>query len=129
MKILLFIIISFTILLTTIRADDHIKTNPITTPMEPEAFLGAYTEMVLKMASFQKKSGFSAKTFELFALSAAAGMKCEYCIVAHTAMAKKAGATKEEIKTAIMVAGEVSLNSTVMYGNQYNQKKWRKMFQ
>ncbi len=29
-------------------------------------------------------------------------MKCEYCIVAHTAMAKKAGATQEEIKTAIM---------------------------
>ena len=25
-------------------------------------------------------------------------MKCEYCIVAHTAMAKKAGATQEEIK-------------------------------
>ena len=37
-------------------------------------------------------------------------MKCEYCIVAHTAMAKKAGATQEEIKTAIMIAGVVSLN-------------------
>ena len=56
-------------------------------------------------------------------------MKCEYCIVAHTAMAKKAGATQEEIKTAIMIAGVVSLNSTVMYGNQYNQEKWRKMFE
>jgi len=112
-----------------LNADNHIKTNPITTPMEPEAFLGAYTEMVLKMAEFQKRSGFDAKTFELFALSAAAGMKCEYCIVAHTAMAKKAGATHEEIKTAIMVAGVVSLNSTVMYGNQYNQEKWRKMFE
>ena len=129
MKIILFVIVSFTILLCTLRSDDHIKTNPITTPMEPEAFLGAYTEMVLKMAVFQKESGFDAKTFELFALSAAAGMKCEYCIVAHTAMAKKAGATQEEIKTAIMVAGVVSLNSTVMYGNQYNQEKWRKMFQ
>ena len=123
MKIILFVIVSFTILLCTLRSDDHIKTNPITTPMEPGSFLGAYTEMVLKMATFQKKSGFDAKTFELFALSAAAGMKCEYCIVAHTAMAKKAGATQEEIKTAIMVAGVVSLNSTVMYGNQYNQGK------
>ena len=36
----------------------------------------------------------------MFALSAAAGMKCEYCIVAHTAMAKKAGATEEEIKNS-----------------------------
>ena len=129
MKIILFAIVFFTISLSALKADSHIKTNPITTPMEPEAFLGAYTEMVLKMAAFQKESGFDAKTFELFALSAAAGMKCEYCIVAHTAMAKKAGATQEEIKTAIMVAGVVSLNSTVMYGNQYNQEKWRKMFQ
>ena len=129
MKIILFVILYFTISLSTLKADNHIKTNPITTPMEPEAFMGSYTEMILKMANFQKKSGFDAKTFELFALSAAAGMKCEYCIVAHTAMAKKAGATQEEIKTAIMVAGVVSLNSTVMYGNQYNQEKWRKMFE
>ena len=128
MKIILFVILYCTISLSTLKADDHIKTNPITTPMEPEAFLGAYTEMILKMANFQKESGFDAKTFELFALSAAAGMKCEYCIVAHTAMAKKAGATQDEIKTAIMVAGVVSLNSTVMYGNQYDQEKWRKMF-
>ena len=128
MKIILFVILYFTISLSTLKAEDHIKTNPITTPMEPEAFLGAYTEMILKMANFQKESGFDAKTFELFALSAAAGMKCEYCIVAHTAMAKKAGATQDEIKTAIMVAGVVSLNSTVMYGNQYDQEKWRKMF-
>ena len=129
MKIILFVIVFFSISLCTLRSDNHIKTNPITTPMEPEAFLGAYTEMVLKMSAFQKKSGFDAKIFELFALSAAAGMKCEYCIVAHTAMARKAGATQEEIKTAIMVAGVVSLNSTVMYGNQYDQEKWRKMFQ
>ena len=129
MKIILFAIVFLTISLSALKADSHVKTNPITTPMEPQAFLGAYTEMILKMAEFQKESGFNAKIFELFALSAAAGMKCEYCIVAHTAMAKKAGATQEEIKTAIMVAGVVSLNSTVMYGNQYNQEKWRKMFQ
>ena len=129
MKKIILITVSLIFLISFLKADNHIKTNPITTPMEPEAFLGAYTEMVLKMAEFQKRSGFDAKTFELFALSAAAGMKCEYCIVAHTAMAKKAGATREEIKTAIMVAGVVSLNSTVMYGNQYNQEKWRKMFE
>ena len=129
MKTIILIIIISTLSLSVSKANDDIKTNPITTPMEPEAFLGAYTEMVLKMAEFQKRSGFDAKTFELFALSAAAGMKCEYCIVAHTAMAQKAGATNEEIKTAIMVAGVVSLNSTIMYGNQYDQLKWRKMFE
>ena len=54
MKIILFVIVFLTISLSTLKADGHIKTNPITTPMEPEAFLGAYTEMVLKMAAFQK---------------------------------------------------------------------------
>ncbi|GIS90573.1 MAG: hypothetical protein CM1200mP20_06140 [Pseudomonadota bacterium] len=53
---------------------------------------------------------------QLIHLAAAAGMKCEYCIVAHTAMAKGAGATDEEIKIAIMAAGVVAINSTVLYG-------------
>ena len=125
-------IITFTILfffnIFLINADEQIKPN-FFTQFEPESFKNSYTTITTKMATFQKNSGFDAKIFNLFALSAAAGMKCEYCIVAHTAMAKKAGATQEEIKTAIMVAGVVSLNSTVMYGNQYNQEKWRKMFE
>ena len=119
----------FILFITALKSDKKVVNHPITTPMEPEAFLGGYTEIILKMDDFQKKSGFDAKIFELFALSAAAGMKCEYCIIAHTNMAKKAGATEEEIKSAIMVAGIVSLNSTVMYGNQYNQDKWKKMFE
>ena len=74
MKKIILITVSLIFLISFLKADNHIKTNPITTPMEPEAFLGAYTEMVLKMAEFQKRSGFDAKTFELFALSAAASI-------------------------------------------------------
>ena len=129
MKKIILITISLIFSISFLNAENHIKTNPITTPMEPEAFLGAYTEMVLKMAEFQKRSGFDAKTFELFALSAAAGMKCEYCVMAHTYEAKKAGATEEEIKIAVMIAGVVSLNSTVLYGNQYSQEKLKKMLE
>ena len=129
MKKIILITLSLIFSISFLNADNHIKTNPITTPMEPEAFLGAYTEMVLKMAEFQKRSGFDAKTFELFALSAAAGMKCEYCVMAHTYEAKKAGATEEEIKIAVMIAGVVSLNSTVLYGNQYSQDKLKKMLE
>ena len=127
MKKIIFILVIVNLFVSLAKSDTT-KTHPITTPLEPEAFLGAYTEMILKMSSFQKKSGFNSKLFELFALSAAAGMKCEYCIVAHTAMAKKAGASDEEIKTAIMIAGVVSINSVIMYGNQYSQEKWKKMF-
>ena len=56
MKKIIFITVSLIFLISFLKADNHIKTNPITTPMEPEAFLGAYTEMVLKMADFQKEA-------------------------------------------------------------------------
>ena len=109
-------------------AEDNIKPN-FFTQFEPEAFEKSYTTITTEMASFQKKSGFDPKIFNLFALSAAAGMKCEYCVIAHTYEAKKAGATREEIKIAVMIAGLVSLNSTVLYGNQYSQEKLKKMLE
>ena len=125
-------IITFTILFFFksffINADEQIKPN-FFTQFEPEAFKESYTTITTKMATFQKNSGFDAKIFNLFALSAAAGMKCEYCIIAHTYEAKKAGATEEEIKIAVMIAGVVSLNSTVLYGNQYSQDKLKKMLE
>ena len=113
-------IITFTILFIfnsfLINADEQIKPN-FFTQFEPDSFKKSYTIITTKMAAFQKNSGFDAKIFNLFALSAAAGMKCEYCIMAHTYEAKKAGATEEEIKIAVMIAGVVSLNSTILYGN------------
>ena len=111
-----------------INADEQIKPN-FFTQFEPESFKKSYTTITTKMAAFQKNSGFDAKIFNLFALSAAAGMKCEYCVMAHTYEAKKAGATEEEIKIAVMIAGVVSLNSTVLYGNQYSQEKLKKMLE
>ena len=72
MKIILFVILYFTISLSTLKADNHIKTNPITTPMEPKG-LWELNRDDPKNGEFSK-SGFDAKTFELFAF-AAAGMK------------------------------------------------------
>ena len=102
--------------------------HPILTPLEPESMGRAYTEFLLAQPGFAKNSGFDAKTMQLIHLAAAAGMKCEYCIVAHTAMAKGAGATDEEIKIAIMAAGVVAINSTVLYGHQYDLNQIKKMF-
>ena len=104
--------------------NDH----PILTPMEPESMGRAYTEFLLAQPAFAKNSGFDAKTMQLIHLAAAAGMKCEYCIIAHTAMAKGAGATDEQVKTAIMAAGVVAINSTVLYGNQYDLNELKKIF-
>ena len=39
------------------------------------------------------KGKFSAKNAQLVGFSAAVGMKCEFCIIAYTANAKRAGAT------------------------------------
>ena len=102
--------------------------HPILTPLEPKATGGAYTNYLMSQSEFAKKSGFDAKTFQLVSLAAAVGMKCEYCILAHSGMAKKAGATAEEIKTVVMMAGNVAINSTVLYGNQYDINVLRKMF-
>ena len=55
-------------------------------------------------------------------------MRCEYCIPAHTALAKAAGATDEEIKTAVAIAADVALNSSMLYGSQFNMTKFMQMF-
>ena len=104
------------------------KGHPVFTPLEPKANGGAFTQYLMSQPDFAKKSGFDAKTFQLVSLAAAAGMKCEYCVLAHSAMAQKAGATDEEIKTVIMMAGNIAINSTVLYGSQYDINVLAKMF-
>ena len=120
-------IIIFTILFIfnsfLINANEQIKPN-FFTQFEPESFKKSYTTITTKMADFQKNSGFDAKIFNLFALS---GSSMKYCV--NTYEAKKAGATEEEIKIAVMIAGVVSLNSTVLYGNQSSQEKLKKMLE
>jgi AhpD family alkylhydroperoxidase len=69
------------------------------------------------------------KYAQLAALSASVAIRCEYCIPAHTAFAKAAGATDEEIKTAVAIAADVSLNSSMLYGNQFDMEAFLKMFE
>ena len=66
------------------------------------------------------------KTYQLISLAAAAGMKCEYCILYHTAVAKKAGASDEEIKSVAMMSGLIAINSTMLYANQFDIELLRK---
>ena len=69
------------------------------------------------------------KHAQLAAISASVAMKCVYCIPAHTAFARAAGATEEEIKTAVAIAADVALNSSMLYGNQYDMEAFMKMFE
>ena len=107
-------------------ADAHKPEHPILTPLEPEAMEGKYTELLAFEDQFQKNTGFDMKTYQLISLAAAAGMKCEYCILYHTAVAKKAGASDEEIKSVAMMSGLIAINSTMLYANQFDIELLRK---
>jgi len=69
------------------------------------------------------------KHAQLAAISASVAMKCVYCIPAHTAFARAAGATEEEIKTAVAIAADVALNSSMLYGSQYDMETFMQMFE
>ena len=69
------------------------------------------------------------KYAELAGLSASVAARCEYCILHHTTMAKKAGANEEEIKTAIMIAAEMTRMSALLYGNEFSLEKLKSMYQ
>ena len=69
-----------------------------------------------------------AKEAQLAAISASVAMKCLYCIPAHSSMARAAGASDEEIKTAVAIAADVALKSALLYGNQYDMDAFMEMF-
>ena len=67
------------------------------------------------------------KEARLVAISASAAMRCEYCITAQVHLAKKAGATDDEIKAAIQIAAEVARFSILLYGNEFGQDELKKV--
>lgn len=67
------------------------------------------------------------KEARLVAVSASAAMKCEYCITAQVHLAKKAGASDDEIKTAIQIAAEVARFSVLLYGNEFSKDELKKI--
>ena len=69
----------------------------------------------------------ASKEARLVAVSASAAIRCEYCITAQVHLAKKAGATEDEIKTAIQIAAEVARFSILLYGNEFGQDELKKI--
>lgn len=65
-----------------------------------------------------KTSVFDVKTRELIALAVAISLRCDGCIAVHTAAAKKAGATKEEIAEALGVAISVNAGAALVYSTR-----------
>jgi AhpD family alkylhydroperoxidase len=55
------------------------------------------------------------KTKELIAAAVGLVMRCEHCVEAHTKDALRAGASKEEIAEALMVASQIASASQLFF--------------
>jgi AhpD family alkylhydroperoxidase len=62
---------------------------------------------------------------ELIGLAVASQIPCEYCVYAHTTMAKMLGATEEEIQEAVLKGAEVRHWSTILNGNQVDFESFK----
>ena len=113
-------------------ADDHISDVKTANPfieMHPKAVQPAADAYYKAVEEKVFNGAIPPKYAQLAALSASVAMKCEYCIPAHTSMAIAAGATEEEIKTTVAIAADVALNSSMLYGTQFDMKEFLKMFE
>lgn len=88
----------------------------------PEAaqYFGAFNSMFSDGAIASKEA-------RLVAISASAAIRCEYCITAQVHLAKQAGASDDEIKSAIQIAAEVARFSILLYGNEFGQDELKKV--
>ena len=113
-------------------ADDHMRDVKTANPfieMHPKAVQPAADAYYKAVEEKVFNGAIPLKYAQLAALSASVAMKCEYCIPAHTSFAIAAGATEEEIKTAVAVAADVALNSSMLYGTQFDMDEFMKMFE
>ena len=76
---------------------------------------------------FSEESPIAPKEARLVAVSVSAAIRCEYCVSAQVHLAKKAGATDDEIKAAIQIAAEIQRFSTLLYGNDFGLEKLNKI--
>jgi AhpD family alkylhydroperoxidase len=77
---------------------------------EFEGFLGLNN-------AFERKNGaIPSKYRELMAIAIAATTQCPYCMEVHTAQAKRAGATREEVAEAVFVAAALRASAAATHG-------------
>ena len=75
---------------------------------------------------FSGSSPIAPKEARLVAIGVSAAVKCEYCIAANVHLARKLGATEDEIKAAVQIAAEIQRFSTLLYGNDFGMEKLNK---
>ena len=96
----------------------------------PKFMKDTYPEQALQSAwaeyqAVYGKGAISTKMKQLIALGVSAQIPCQYCILAHSMKARKAGATEAEVKEALAVASMVRKWSTVLNGSAYDMDKFK----
>jgi AhpD family alkylhydroperoxidase len=74
----------------------------------------------------QSPGAIPSKYRELMSLAVASQIPCDYCIYAHTTMARMLGATDAEIREAVVTAAETRHWSTVLNGNDVSLDEFKK---
>lgn len=117
---------------TFVQAEDEMRDVKTANPfilLHPESQQAAAEAYYAAVEKNVFNGAIPLKHAQLAAISASVAMKCVYCIPAHTAFARAAGATEEEIKTAVAIAADVALNSSMLYGSQYDMEIFMQMFE
>ena len=74
----------------------------------------------------QSPGAIPSKYGELMSLAVASQIPCDYCVYAHTTMARMLGATDAEIREAVAKAAETRHWSTVLNGNDVPLDEFKK---
>ena len=126
-----FMVLSALLMSSLAIADDQMRDVKTANPfvlLHPESQQAAAEAYYAAVEKNVFNGAIPLKHAQLAAISASVAMKCGYCIPAHAAFARAAGATEEEIKTAVAIAADVALNSSMLYGNQFDMDTFMKMF-
>jgi len=119
----------------TMTAQDTLKDIEATVGFVPQFFRTvADTQLPSFWTSFKTfqmnpDTALDAKTKELIGLAVASQIPCDYCIEFHTAVARKNGATEQQIREAVGMAAMTRMASTVINGNQVDKVQFSKDLQ
>jgi AhpD family alkylhydroperoxidase len=80
----------------------------------------------MKTFQMNPNTALDARTKELIGLAVASQIPCDYCVEFHTAVARHAGASDQQIKEAIGMASMTRMASTVINGNQVDKAQFKK---
>lgn len=82
--------------------------------------------VTMKTFEMNPNTALDGKTKELIGVAVASQIPCEYCIYFHTLAAKKNGASDQEIKEAVGMAGMTRMGSTILNGMQLDRPTFRR---